>query len=53
MANIILVYIRLFTGLALTIVFLFVFGWMFKLSGATHVLDKWNDFIDSIVFNKY
>ena len=53
MKNIILVYLRLFIGLALTIVFLFVFGWMFKLLGATHVLDKWDSFMDSIVFNKY
>lgn len=52
MENIILVYIRLFIGLALTIVFLFVFSWVFKLFGAKNILDKWDSFMDSIVFNK-
>ena len=51
MENIILVYIRLYIGLVLTIVFLFVFGWMFKLLGVKNLLDKWDYFMDSIVFN--
>ena len=51
MENIILVYIRLFVGLALTIVFLFVFSWVFKLLGTKKILDKWDSFMDSIVFN--
>ena len=52
MKNIVLVYIRLFISLVLTLTFLLVFSWVFKLLGATHVLDKWDSFIDSIVFNK-
>ena len=45
-------WIAIFLGLIASVIWIICFAWIFWLLGATNIDDKWNAFMDSIVFDE-